>query len=103
MTTTSSSTRCSSIAGSLANREEASDGRARSTRSDVRFGEHLAVRDVDLAVDAGTIVGLIGPNGAGKTTTFNAISGVQTCPGSVHLDGVDISVGAAAPPRPARA
>ena len=61
----------------------------------VRFGEHIAVRDVDLAVDAGTIVGLIGPNGAGKTTTFNAISGVQRCTGSVLLDGVDIS---SAPP-----
>ena len=57
----------------------------------VRFGEHLAVSDVDLSVDAGEIVGLIGPNGAGKTTTFNAISGVQTCTGTVHLDGVDIS------------
>ena len=61
----------------------------------VRFGEQHAVRDVSLAVDAGEIVGLIGPNGAGKTTTFNAISGVQKCTGSVHLDGSDIS---AAPP-----
>jgi branched-chain amino acid transport system ATP-binding protein len=61
----------------------------------VRFGDHTAVREVDLAVDAGTIVGLIGPNGAGKTTTFNAISGVQQCTGSVTLDGVDIS---SAPP-----
>ncbi len=57
----------------------------------VRFGEHLAVNDVDVAVGAGEIVGLIGPNGAGKTTTFNAICGVQTCTGSVRLDGVDIS------------
>ena len=57
----------------------------------VRFGEHLAVDDVDLEIDAGTIVGLIGPNGAGKTTTFNAISGVQTCRGVVTLDGVDVS------------
>jgi len=61
----------------------------------VRFGEHHAVRDVDLAVDGGTIVGLIGPNGAGKTTTFNAVSGVQRCTGTVELDGVDIS---SAPP-----
>jgi branched-chain amino acid transport system ATP-binding protein len=57
----------------------------------VRFGEHRAVRDVDLAVDAGEIVGLIGPNGAGKTTTFNAVSGVQRCTGTVRLHGVDIS------------
>ena len=57
----------------------------------VRFGEHLAVRDVDVSVDQGEIVGLIGPNGAGKTTTFNAIAGVQRCTGTVHLDGIDIS------------
>jgi branched-chain amino acid transport system ATP-binding protein len=57
----------------------------------VRFGEHHVVRDVSLQVDAGDIVGLIGPNGAGKTTTFNALSGVQTCDGRVHLDGADVS------------
>ena len=57
----------------------------------VRFGAHHAVRDVDLDVDAGEIVGLIGPNGAGKTTTFNAVSGVQRCTGSVTLAGVDVS------------
>ncbi|HEU5083636.1 MAG TPA: ABC transporter ATP-binding protein [Acidimicrobiales bacterium] len=57
----------------------------------VRFGEHRAVRDVDLDVDAGEIVGLIGPNGAGKTTTFNAVSGVQSCTGRVTLAGVDVS------------
>jgi len=58
---------------------------------DVKFGEHHAVRDVSLAVDAHEIVGLIGPNGAGKTTTFNAIAGVQRCTGSVVFDGVDVS------------
>jgi branched-chain amino acid transport system ATP-binding protein len=57
----------------------------------VRFGEHLAVREVGLDVDEGTIVGLIGPNGAGKTTLFNALSGVQRCTGQVRLDGVDVS------------
>ena len=58
---------------------------------DVRFGEHVAVRDVSVSVEAGTIVGLIGPNGAGKTTTFNAIAGVQKCRGRVVLDGTDVS------------
>jgi branched-chain amino acid transport system ATP-binding protein len=62
-----------------------------ATGLNVRFGEHHAVRDVSLDVDAGQIVGLIGPNGAGKTTTFNAISGVQKCTGRVALDGRDIS------------
>ena len=62
----------------------------------VRFGEHRAVVDVSLSVDAGEIVGLIGPNGAGKTTTFNAVAGVQRCVGKVTIDGVDVS---SAPPQ----
>src|SRR5215217_2813835 len=40
------------------------------------FGGLRAVSHVDLAVQAGEILGLIGPNGAGKTTLFNLITGV---------------------------
>lgn len=58
----------------------------------IRFGGHLAVSDVDLAVEAGNITGLIGPNGAGKTTTFNMICGVLVpTAGSVHLKDRNIT------------
>ncbi|MCM3887054.1 ATP-binding cassette domain-containing protein [Frankia sp. R82] len=41
----------------------------------VRFGAVAAVRDVDLRVEPGQVVGMIGPNGAGKTTVIDAITG----------------------------
>lgn len=40
------------------------------------FGGLSALAGVNLAIDAGELVGLIGPNGAGKTTVFNIITGV---------------------------
>jgi len=48
------------------------------------FGGLTALAGVDIAVEAGEIVGLIGPNGSGKTTLFHCIAGALT------LDGGDI-------------
>ena len=40
-----------------------------------RFGDVVALRGVDLAVPAGTILGIVGPSGAGKTTCLRLITG----------------------------
>jgi ABC-2 type transport system ATP-binding protein len=42
-----------------------------------RFGERVALCDVDLDVQAGEMVAVIGPNGAGKTTLLSILAGVQ--------------------------
>jgi ABC-2 type transport system ATP-binding protein len=39
-----------------------------------RYGDHLAVDGVDLAVPAGRILGVLGPNGAGKSTTVRMLT-----------------------------
>jgi branched-chain amino acid transport system ATP-binding protein len=57
----------------------------------VSYGGLYANDDVDLDVEAGTLVGLIGPNGAGKTTFIDAITGfTPLSAGRVIFDGVDL-------------
>jgi energy-coupling factor transport system ATP-binding protein len=43
----------------------------------VRLGDHLALRGVDIEVGRGEIVALLGRNGSGKTTLLRALSGLQ--------------------------
>ena len=57
-----------------------------------RYGKRWVVRDVDLDVNKGEIVGLLGPNGAGKTTTFYMITGmIKPTRGDIFLDENNIT------------
>ncbi|MBN1461995.1 MAG: ABC transporter ATP-binding protein [Armatimonadetes bacterium] len=56
------------------------------------FGGLAAVKDFDMCVVEGEIMGLIGPNGAGKTTIFNLLTGVfRPTSGHVIFNGEDIT------------
>jgi len=57
-----------------------------------RFGNLIAVNQVDIEIKKGEIMGLIGPNGAGKTTFFNLITGLETPDeGQVIFKGTNIT------------
>ncbi len=53
------------------------------------FGKFHALRDVNIDVPIGRIVGVIGANGAGKTTLLNAILGLTSCDGELSVMGFD--------------
>jgi ABC-type Na+ transport system ATPase subunit NatA len=50
---------------------------ARAVRAGKRYGDTVALHEVDLAVTAGAITGLLGPNGAGKSTLLNLMIGLR--------------------------
>ena len=57
-----------------------------------QYGKRMVVKDVDIFVERGEIVGLLGPNGAGKTTSFYMITGmIKPTQGNIFLDEADIT------------
>lgn len=58
----------------------------------LHIGGATILKDVNLDVAPGSLIGVIGPNGAGKTTLFNAISGImKPTAGRILMDGEDIT------------
>ncbi|MFD2759232.1 metal ABC transporter ATP-binding protein [Gulosibacter faecalis] len=57
----------------------------------VRYGDTVALRNVDLDVAAGRVTGLVGMNGSGKSTLFKSLMGLVTPDhGSVRLEGQSV-------------
>jgi putative ABC transport system ATP-binding protein len=58
-------------------------------------GDFVALKDVNLQVNAGEFLGIIGKSGAGKSTLLNMINGVDELTSGevfVHTDGKNLSV-----------
>ncbi|MEA3385423.1 MAG: ATP-binding cassette domain-containing protein [Thermodesulfobacteriota bacterium] len=56
-----------------------------------RFGDRVAVKDLDLCIYPGECLGLLGPNGAGKTTTIYMLLGlVRSTSGKISVFGESI-------------
>jgi ABC-2 type transport system ATP-binding protein len=61
-----------------------------------RYGELWALRDLDLDVPAGTVLGLLGHNGAGKTTTIRILTTLaEPTTGRAFVAGLDVVADAA--------
>jgi ABC-2 type transport system ATP-binding protein len=55
------------------------------------FGSYTAVREINLELRHGEVLGFLGPNGAGKTTTMRMLTGnLAPSSGSVEIYGIDL-------------
>jgi ABC-2 type transport system ATP-binding protein len=56
-----------------------------------KFGNFIAVNNINIEINAGDFFGFLGQNGAGKTTTIKMITGLYAPTyGTIHIGGFDI-------------
>src|SRR5438067_13794174 len=52
------------------------------------YEDKIAVRDVNMELESGELVGYIGPNGAGKSTTIKMLTGILVpTSGTIEVSG----------------
>lgn len=53
------------------------------------FGEEFALREIDIEISTGQVIGLLGKNGSGKTTLFNCLTGFyKNSEGTIFVEGI---------------
>lgn len=56
-----------------------------------KYGNFIAVDNINFTVNDGEVVGFLGPNGAGKSTTMNMITGfIEPTDGTIIVNGYDV-------------
>lgn len=56
-----------------------------------KYGNFIAVKNLNFEIKHGEVIGLLGPNGAGKSTTMNMLTGfIEPSEGSIIINGNDI-------------
>ena len=57
-----------------------------------KYGEHVAVDNINIRIKKGIVYGFLGPNGAGKTTTIRMLLGlIKSTSGSANIFGFDMN------------
>ena len=55
------------------------------------YGNHHVVKDYNLTLRKGEVLGLLGPNGAGKSTTMQMLTGnISPSSGDIKINGIDL-------------
>ena len=64
----------------------------RLSEVEAAYGRTTVLRDIDLTIRQGSVVGLLGANGAGKTTLLRVVAGLlRPRAGQILLDGQDVT------------
>ena len=59
---------------------------------EVRYGDFVAIRDLNLRIEQGEFFTLLGPSGCGKTTTLRTLAGfIPPFKGEIRFNGADVT------------